>query len=88
MVQGRANRVGVRRCGGHYQIWHIGWDGWKRIHYCVLHINIKDGKIWVQHDGIYEGITQKLLDAGVPHKSIVLGFHAPSERKHTPFAVA
>jgi hypothetical protein len=50
----------------------------------VLHIDIKGGKIWVQHDGI----TQKLLDAGVPHNSIVLGFHAPSERKHTPFAVA
>ncbi len=74
--------------GGHYQIWYTGWDGEKRIRYCVLHIDIIEGKIWVQHDGIYEGITHKILEAGVPHKQIVIGFHSPGERKHTPFALA
>ena len=72
----------------HYQIWYTGWRGDERIHFCVLHIDIRDGKVWVQHDGVYESITQKLLDAGIPHKSIVIGFHAPSERRYTPFALA
>lgn len=40
------------------------------------------------HDGVYEGVTQKLLDAGIPHESIAIGFHAPSERRYTPFALA
>jgi hypothetical protein len=72
----------------HYQLWHIGWERKKRVHGCVLHIKIKDGKLWIQHDGIGHGITDELLEAGVKHEEIVLAFFRPSERKHLPFAVA
>jgi hypothetical protein len=74
--------------GDHYQLWHIGWEGKKRIHGCVLHIKIKDGKLWIQHDGIAHGITDELLEAGVLPQEIVLGFFFPTERKLLPFAVA
>lgn len=74
--------------GGHYLLWEVGWRGSRRIHSCYLHVDLKDGKIWVQHDGIYGGITQQLLDSGVPEQDIVLGFHPPHARRLTPFAVA
>ncbi|MEL7068326.1 MAG: element excision factor XisI family protein [Cyanobacteria bacterium J06581_3] len=32
----------------HYQIMRTGWKGNSdRIHYCSVHVDIKDGKIWV-----------------------------------------
>ncbi|MCP4697787.1 MAG: hypothetical protein GY862_13185 [Gammaproteobacteria bacterium] len=34
----------------HYQLWSVGWEGHKRYHGCVLHIDIKNGKIWIQHE--------------------------------------
>jgi hypothetical protein len=55
---------------------------------CVLHIDIIDGKIWIQHDGSTDGVAEMLMVAGVPQESIVLGFQ-PSERHQlTAFASA
>ena len=53
----------------------------------MLHIDIKDGKIWIQHDGTEEGIANRLVAAGVPKNDIVLGFQSPFQRKYTEFAV-
>lgn len=65
-----------------------GWDGPRRIHGCLVHVQIIDDKIWVQRDGIEDGITGELLAAGVPQNKIVLGFHPPDVRPHTGYAVA
>jgi XisI protein len=71
----------------HYQLMTLGWNGYKRIHGMILHINIKDEKIWIQHDGTERGITNDLLELGVPKHDIVLAFQAPARRKYTDFAV-
>jgi XisI protein len=34
----------------HYQILDIGWDGCDRIYNCVMHLDIKDGRIWIQRN--------------------------------------
>jgi XisI protein len=73
---------------GHYEMVYSGWDGWRRVHGSVIHVDVRDGKVWVQHDGTEAGITDELLEAGIPAKSIVLAFHHPEKRKLTPFAVA
>src|SRR3989442_528102 len=73
---------------GHYELRQVGWEKWRRIHGCVIHVDIKDGKIWIQHDGIEDGITDELLEAGVSQEDIVLAFHHPYKRKYTGFAVA
>jgi hypothetical protein len=54
----------------------------------VLHIDIIDGKIWIQHDGTTEGAAETLVAAGVPQEAIVLGFQSPERRKLTAFAPA
>ena len=50
-------------------------------------MDIKDGKVWIQHDGTEDGIAEELVEAGVPREHIVLAFHPPDVRKHTPYAV-
>lgn len=71
----------------HYQLMSIGWIKDERIHGCILHIDIKDGKIWIQHDGTEEGIANRLVELGVPKSDIVLAFHPPFRRQFTDFAV-
>ncbi len=71
----------------HYQLVNVGWNQNEDPNYgCVLHLDIKDGKIWIQHDGTEEGIANALVALGVPKQDIVLAFHAPSMRKYTDFA--
>jgi len=72
----------------HYELAYVGWDQHRRIHGPVLHLDIKDGKIWIQHDGTEDGIANDLVRAGIPPERIVLGFHHPDKRKHTSFAVS
>ncbi len=71
-----------------YLVLSIGWQKVKRIHGCLIHIDIIDDKVWVQRDGTEDGITNKLVAAGIPKDKIVLGFHTPDVRPHTEFAVA
>jgi hypothetical protein len=65
-----------------------GWQGVRRLHGCLMHVEIKGDKIWVQQDGTEHGIVADLLAAGVPKTCIVLGFKSPQSRAHTDFAVA
>lgn len=73
---------------GHYEVVYIGWDGWKRVHGAMLHVDIRDDKVWIQHDGTEDGIANELVQAGIPPERIVLAWHHPDKRKHTAFAVA
>ena len=72
---------------GHYILFYTGWDGVRRVHGSVIHIDFRDNKLWVQHDGTKNGIVDELLEAGLPQEQIVLGFHHPAKRKFTEFAV-
>ena len=35
----------------HYEVMQTGWQGERRIHGTVIHLDIIDSKIWIQHDG-------------------------------------
>jgi XisI protein len=72
--------------GDHYLLLHTGWRGNRRTYGCSVHIDIKDGKIWIQHDGTEVGIATILVERGVPKEDIVLGFHSPFMRQFTEFA--
>ncbi len=70
----------------HYEMLYIGWEGPKRVHGTVIHIDIRDGKIWIQHDGTSAGVAEDLVAAGIPRDLIVIGWHTPELRKHTAYA--
>jgi len=72
----------------HYQVMNVGWDGHRRVHGCVLHLDIKDGKIWVQHNTTEMRVAHELTARGVPKEDIILGFQAPYVREYTGFGVA
>ncbi|MFO1433382.1 MAG: XisI protein [Candidatus Competibacteraceae bacterium] len=71
-----------------YLVMSIGWQGARRIHGCLIHIDIINGKVWIQRDGTEYGIANELVAAGIPKYHIVLGFHPPEVRQHTEYAVA
>jgi hypothetical protein len=72
----------------HYLLLRAGWEHKKRIRTIIIYLRLHNGKIWVEEDWTEEGITSRLLEAGVPKEDIVLGFHAPEMRPLTEFAVA
>ena len=69
----------------HYQLLYVGRRGNKRSFGCILHLDIKGGKIWIQHDGTEVGIANQLVELGVPKQDIVLAFHEPEIRQYTDF---
>jgi hypothetical protein len=72
----------------HYQIVNMGWDGQRRIHGCTIHLDIKNGKIWIQHNMTEIDLAQELVELGVPKADIVLGLHSPFMRQFTDYAVS
>lgn len=70
----------------HYDLVYAGWNGPYRIHGSVVHIDIRNGKVWVQYDGTEEGVAEVMAQRGIPRDRIVLGFKPPEIRPHTDFA--
>ncbi|MBD2412963.1 XisI protein [Nostoc calcicola FACHB-389] len=71
-----------------YQVMNVGWDGNRRVYGCALHLDIKDGKIWVQQNTTELRIAHELVAMGIPKEDIILGFQAPYMREYTGFGVA
>ncbi|MBL8186769.1 MAG: XisI protein [Acidobacteria bacterium] len=72
----------------HYLMMAHGWEGKRRVHDCMIHVDIIDGKFWIQYDGTEYGIAAKLREAGVPREQIVIAFQSPEMRKYLEAAVA
>ena len=71
-----------------YLLLDVGWEGEKRIHHCVFHFDIKDGKIWLQENNTDCEVDRDLESMGISKQEIVVGFHHPSVRAYSEFAVA
>lgn len=78
----------IDRTATNYIVMTLGWQGEERVHGCIIHIEIIDGKIWIQRDGTEYGIANELVAAGIPKDKIVLAFHPKDVRQYTEFAVA
>ncbi|MDJ0738068.1 MAG: XisI protein [Nostocaceae cyanobacterium] len=71
-----------------YILVETGWHDGDRIYDILLHIDIIDGKLWIQRDKTEEGVSEELLDAGISQDSIVLGFKSPQHPKLKELAVS
>ena len=58
-----------------------GWEGFERIHRVWAHLEIRDGKIWIQEDRAQDVLAVALMAAGIPKEQIVLAFQHPARRK-------
>lgn len=72
----------------HYQLMYIGWENQHRVFGPVMHVDIKNSKVWIQWNGTEESIADDLMALGVAREDIVLGFHPPFMREYTDFAVS
>ncbi len=71
----------------HFELKYVGWDGNRRVHSCVFHLDIIGGKIWVQFDGTNRPVAEELVRAGVPKEDIVLAEKPADVRPFTGYGV-
>ena len=71
-----------------YALLSVGRIDHRYIHETIIHVEILDGKIWIQYDGTEEGIAEDLVNQGIPRDQIVLGFKPAYIRPYTDYATA
>lgn len=66
-----------------YQLLRMGWtDSHKRIFNPILHLDIIEGKVWIQENRTDIDIGEELSSRGIPKFDIVLGLHPPHLRPY------
>jgi XisI protein len=70
-----------------YMLISIGWMEGKRVHDCIMHVDIIDSQVWIQENNTDRLIAEELVAAGIPPKSIVLGLQPPELRPYTDYGV-
>lgn len=73
----------------HYLLLWVGWnrDETKREYLVLFHLDLLDGKIWVQANATEVLIEQVLVERGVPPEDIVLGCLPTFSRQHSGYGV-
>jgi XisI protein len=65
-----------------------GWNNRRYIFGAIFHFDIINGKIWMQCNNTEWEAVDYLMEHGVEHHDIVLGFVLPEVRQHSGFAAA
>lgn len=76
------------RDGANFLVIEEGWQGTRRIYTPFVHVELRDGCVWIQQDFTNHGIANDLVREGIPQESIVLAYKAPVLRAETEFAAA
>jgi hypothetical protein len=80
-IPGIEQEVVFDRQHDRYLLVNHGWDReGRRFHHTYLHLDIIDGKVWIQCDETEEGVGLDLIRAGVPKDRIVFGYRRPEIR--------
>ena len=66
----------------------MGWHNNTYIHNWLIHIEIKEEKIWIHEDLTGIGIINQLLEKEIPKSDIILAFIEPYLRDNTGLAKA
>jgi hypothetical protein len=70
-----------------YQLLIIGWNKQKRVYGTMIHLDIKNEKIWIQENTTEFDLATELVEMGVPKCDIVIGFNTPKMRELSGFAI-
>ena len=71
----------------HYEVIQVGWNNGQRVHGSIIHIDIRDGKVWIEHNGTDARLGEELVAAGISRNDIVLGFHPAELRPMTSYGI-
>ena len=72
----------------HYILIDVGWKKREYIYASFVHIDIKDGKIWIQRNNTEFDLAELLVEKGVKKEDIILGLHSPFMRQFSDYGVA
>jgi hypothetical protein len=61
----------------------IGWQNQKRIHLCLIHIDVRDGLVIIQANNTEDEIDAELVEEGIPLEKICLGWLPPNAQTLT-----
>jgi XisI protein len=70
-----------------YQVLRTGWLQKSRVYGVLIHIDIKEEKLWIQYDGTEVGVANELAEQGISKDEIVLAYHLPFMRQYDGFAM-
>jgi hypothetical protein len=77
------------RASNHYLLMIVGDEGRRRrVHGCLVHIDLKGDEILIQRDGTEHGMAPDLARAGISPDRIVLAFHSAGPRLYSDFVAA
>ena len=76
----------IDRHANRFLLMQDGWFGWRRIYGTTFDIELRGDKIWILEDNTEEGVVNDLLEKGVSHEQIVLGWQHPNKRSLSEFA--
>lgn len=60
----------------YYQWMNVGWRKFERIYRCIMHFDIKDGKIWLQQNLTDQNPAEELVNMGIPYRGYRTGVTA------------
>jgi hypothetical protein len=66
---------------GHYMAVRLGWSPRKRIHLCLVHIDIRDDLVVIQCNNTEDEVATELVNMGVPAENIRLEFLPPARQE-------
>ena len=66
----------------HYMAFRVGWFKHKRIHFCLVHIDICDDMVVIQANNTEDLIDKELIEMGIPKDKICLGLLPPDVREY------
>jgi XisI protein len=71
-----------------YQILDLGWDdAGKRVFQPMIHLELLNGKIWIQENMTDLDVAKRLLEWDVEPSDIVLGMHSEGLRQFSEYAI-
>ncbi|MCP4110141.1 MAG: XisI protein [Desulfobacteraceae bacterium] len=66
----------------HYMAFRVGWFRQKRVHFCLVHIDICDDTVVIQANNTEDMIDDELIRMGIPREKICLGLLPPEVREY------
>lgn len=85
---GVRREVIVDKQNHHYQLLSVGWKNGTFTFLVAFHLDIINGKIWIQQNNTEVMVADELIERGVDKADIVLGFLSEETRPYSGFAVS
>jgi hypothetical protein len=76
------------RTSDRYLLVIVGHDGKRRVHGCLVHIDIEGERVVIQRDGTEHGMAPDLARGGIAPERIVLAFHHRGAKPYSEFLAA